>query len=271
MVASGCDTDAPTGDAGAVFGSRRRREREALLQAGFPDDWHRLCAERFPWVAGLDDDQRLRWERRTHEMVLDTSWEAARDFEVTDEMALTVAAQAQLLVLEQPDGSLSAVRAVVLHPTTIVVEGEHSQVDGLVSDDPTPILGEAVEHGPLLFAWDEVLHDVEHPEVGRNVVLHECAHVLDQLDGVFDGTPPITDPELARDWVRACTSAYEAVVEGTDPGVVDPYGGVNPGEFLAVATEAFFCEPHALHRAHPDLADVLGRYYGLDPRRWTRA
>jgi len=254
-----------------VFGSRRRRERAALLQAGFPAEWSEWCDRWFPWIGALDGDQRQRWERRTHEMVLDTSWEPARGFEITDEMAVTVAAQAQLLVLGLPDGALGAVRAVVLHPTTIVVEGEHSQVDGVVSDDPTPILGEAVEHGPLLFAWDEVLHDVEHPEEGRNVVLHECAHVLDAADGVYDGTPPITDPELADDWVRACTEAYHAVVEGSDPGVVDPYGGVNPAEFMAVATEAYFCEPHALHRAHPALSDVLGRYYGLDPRRWSGA
>jgi len=271
MVPGGCDSDPGTGDAGVVFGSRRRRERAELLAAGFPEQWRTLCAERFAWHPALTEEERRRWERRTHEMVLNTSWEAARGFDVTDEMALTIAAQAQLLVLGLPDGALAPVHAVVIHPSTIVMDGEHSQVDGVVSDDPTPILGEAVEHGPLLFAWDEVVNDTEHPEHGRNVVMHECAHVLDGADGVFDGTPLITDPELAEAWVQACSEAYDSVVEGTDPGVIDPYGGVNPAEFLAVVTEAFFGEPHALRRAHPDLADVLGRYYRVDPRRWNQA
>jgi hypothetical protein len=252
-----------------VFGSRRRRERQAAIDAGMPDDWRDACAARFPWFEALDADRRDRWERRTLEMVLDVSWEPARGFDVEDEMRLTIAAQAQLLVVDQPDGALGAVRSVVLHPTTIVVQGEHSQVDGLVSDDPTPILGEAVEHGPLLFAWDEVLDDVERPERGRNVVLHECAHVLDHLDGVVDGTPPIADADLAQRWVQACTEAYDDVVEGRDPGVIDPYGGVNPGEFFAVVTEAYFGEPHALHHAHPDLAEVLREFYGVDPRSWS--
>ncbi len=203
-------------------------------------------------------------------MVIDVSWEPARDFVVTDEMALTVAAQAQLLVVDQPDGALAGVRSVVVHPTTIVVEGEFSQVDGIVSDEPTPILGEAVEHGPLLFAWDEVLDDAHDPGRGRNVVLHECAHVLDQYDGVADGTPPIADPDLARRWVDACTRAYEDVVDGRDPGVIDPYGGVNPAEFFAVATEAYFCSPHALRRAHPELSGVLSEFFGVDPREWSR-
>jgi Mlc titration factor MtfA (ptsG expression regulator) len=253
---------------GHMFGSRRRRERQAALDAGMPGPWRSFCDSRFPWLATLDADRSERWERRTHEMVLDVSWEPARGFEVTDEMRLAVAGQAQLLVVDQPDGALGAVRSVVLHPSTIVVSGEHSQVDGIVSDDPTPILGEAVEHGPLLFAWDEVLHDVEHPERGRNVVLHECAHVLDHLDGVVDGTPPIADPELADRWVAACTAAYEDVVAGRDPGVIDPYGGVNPGEFFAVVTEAYFCEPHALRSAHPDLSEALADLYGVDPRNW---
>ena len=40
-----------------------------------------------------------------------------------------------------------------------------------------------------------------NPHDGHNVVFHEFAHKLDQLDGVFDGVPP-----LGGDAARACLS-----------------------------------------------------------------
>ena len=228
-----------------------------------------MCTRRFAWYRSLDDEQRARFERRVLEMVLDVSWEPARGFEISDEMRVTIAALAQLVVLELPDGALGRVHAVVVHPTTIVMEGEHSQVAGVVSDEPTAILGEAVDGGPILLAWDEVVDDVRHPRRGRNVVIHEFAHVVDMLDGVVDGTPPMADPEAAQRWIEICTDVFTRVVEGRAGHVLDPYAGVNPGEFFAVATEAFFCAPIELQREHPDLFAEFLAVYGLDPRSWA--
>jgi len=270
MLPMGCDTEAGAGDAGGVWNrSRRRRERQERLDAGFPDEWRTLCERRFRWYQRLDAEQRARFERRVLEMVLDVSWEPARGFEITDEMRVTVASLAQLVALELPDGALGRVHAVVMHPTTIVMEGEHSQVAGVVSDEPTAILGEAIDGGPILLAWDEVVDDVRHPRRGRNVVIHEFAHVIDMLDGVVDGTPPITDPDAAQRWITVCTDVFEQVVEGRAGHALDPYAGVNPGEFFAVATEAYFCDPIALQREHPELFTEFRAVYGLDPRTWA--
>lgn len=269
-MAMGCDSGAEAGEAGRVWNrSRRRRERQARLDAGFPDDWRTLCEQRFRWYRTLDDDRRARFERRVLEMVLDVSWEPARDFEITDEMRVTIASLAQLVALELPEGALGRVHAVVVHPTTIVMEGEHSQVEGVVSDEPTAILGEAVDGGPILLAWDEVVDDVRHPRRGRNVVIHEFAHVVDLLDGVVDGTPPIADPDAAQRWIAVCTDVFTRVVEGRAGHVLDPYAGVNAGEFFAVATEAFFCDPVALQHEHPELFAEFLAVYGLDPRIWA--
>ena len=162
------------------------------------------------------------------------------------------------------------VHAVIVHPTTTIMHGEHSQVDGIYSDDPTPVLGEAMMHGPLLVAWDEVQDDVHHAGDGRNVVFHEFAHTLDMLDGVTDGTPPM-DADLARRWVPVCTAVYEAVVEGRAGEVIDDYAGVNPAEFFAVVTEAFFDDPLGLRDEHPDLYDCFSDFYGQDPAGWFEA
>jgi MtfA peptidase len=247
------------------FETRRHRMRNAELEAGFSDEWRALCNRRFRWWFHLDDGERARLERLALGLILDIDWEAARDFEVTDEMTLTIAVQAALLILGLPDDSFSGVHAVIVHPSTLVLTGEHSQVEGLVSDGPMPILGQAEFNGPVLVAWDQVLDDARHAGTGHNVVFHEFAHKLDMLDGTTDGTPPLATQEQFDRWVEVCTRVYDEVAEGRGGHVLDPYAGVNAAEFFAVATEAFFDNPVGLRDEHADLYRCLGDYYRQDP------
>jgi hypothetical protein len=248
----------------------RHRIRRERYEAGFLPEWRELVAARLPHWSMLDDDERARLEDLTLGLVADKRWEAARGFEVTDEMIVTIAAQACLLVLGLPDDSYRKVGTVIVHPTTMVVTGEHSQVSGLRSDGPMEILGQAVYEGPILIAWDTVLAEARHPGRGHNVVFHEFAHQLDMLDGVVDGTPPLaTTADVAR-WVEVCTRIYGQVAHGRGGRSLGAYAGVNPGEFFAVATEAFFDGPLRLLAEHPDLYEVLGSFYRQDPAARVR-
>jgi Mlc titration factor MtfA (ptsG expression regulator) len=242
-----------------------RRER---YDAGFLQEWRELCGHRFRWWAPLDPDDRSRLEGLALAMVADTSWEAANGFELTDEMMVTIAVQAALLVLELPADAYRGVQAIVVHPSTLVLDGEHSLVPGVVSDGPMAILGQASYNGPVLIAWDQALDDARHPGRGHNVVFHEFAHKLDMLDGTVDGTPPLATSEDLQRWVRVCTAAYEEVVQGRGGHSLRSYAGVNPAEFFAVATESFFDDPLVLRREHPELYAVLGDYYRQDPAGW---
>ncbi len=253
-----------------LFGTRRHRRRRELLDAGFTDEWRRLCQQRLDWWTELADDERDRLEMVALGLVAEADWEPANGFTITEDMQVLIAAQAALLTVNLPfDDPYRDVHAIIVHPTTAVMHGEHSQVDGVYSDDPTPILGQAELHGPVLVAWDEVQDDVAHHGDGHNVVYHEFAHKLDMLDGVTDGTPPMSR-ELAERWVPVCTEVYEAVVEGRAGEVLDDYAGVNPAEFFAVATEAFFDDAEGLEHEHPELYDCFREFYGQDPAAWSR-
>lgn len=247
------------------FETRRHRLRRETLEAGFTDGWRDLCARRFRWWGVLTDEERERLEGLTLQMVAGTTWEAASGFGLTDEIVVTIAAQACLLLLGLPDDGYRQVTSVVVHPTTLVLSGEHSQVGGVVSDSPMPLLGQAQYRGPVLVAWDEVLDDARHPGRGVNVVFHEFAHQLDMLDGTTDGTPPLASAEEYERWVAVCTDAYHRAESGRGGSTLRPYAGVNPAEFFAVATEAFFDAPRRLRAEHPDLYDVLAGFYRQDP------
>jgi Mlc titration factor MtfA (ptsG expression regulator) len=182
-------------------------------------------------------------------------------------MAVTIAVQAALAVLTLTVDAYREVSAIVVFPTTMRSSGVRAgPIPGTVTDDVFPVLGEAhSRRGPVLLAWDQVLHDARNPGSGRNVVVHEFAHKLDMLDHVIDGTPPLESRGDLDRWIAVCTEAYDALRAGDDRPPLDPYGATNVGEFFAVATEAFFAAPRALRTHEPDLYDVLRDYYGQDP------
>lgn len=245
--------------------TRRHRLRRELSEAGFRPEWREVVAERMAHWTLLDGGERDRLEALSLALMVDKRWEAAHGFEMSDEIMVTIAAQAALLQLGLADDAYRGVKTVIVHPTTLVLTGEHSQVPGLASDAPMPILGQAQYDGPVMIVWDAVLEAARHPERGHNVVYHEFAHKLDMLDGTVDGTPPLESREQLDRWVAVCTAVYEKVQRGAGSGAIGDYAGVNPAEFFAVATEAFFDNSVRLRRDEPDLYGVLVDFYRQDP------
>jgi len=248
-----------------LFETKRRKRRRELLDAGFTPEWRRMLTQRMVHYSMLDDDERERLEGLALDLVVGKHWEAAAGFELTDDIEVTIAAQAALLLLGLPDDAFDGVHAIVVHPTTLVLSGQHSMLPGLVSDEPMPILGQAAQDGPVLIAWDSALAAARHPERGFNVVYHEFAHKLDMLSGGMDGTPPLADQAQLDRWIEVCTEVFERVATGAAGPALRSYGGVNPSEFFAVATESFFDIPLVLQAQEPALYDVLADFYRQDP------
>jgi voltage-gated potassium channel Kch len=186
--------------------------------------------------------------------------------------AEVLALNAQLLSEAEGDGAgAHAVIAKELEELGRSMREMTDKVGGIVSDDPMPILGQAAYQGPVLIVWDEALNEARHPGTGHNVVFHEFAHKIDMLDGTIDGTPPLATRDELERWVEVCTRVYGQVSSGNGGRTLRAYAGVNPAEFFAVATEAFFDDPRGLHDEHGDLYDVLREFYRQDPLTWSAA
>lgn len=234
---------------------------------GLPDQWLEIVEEHVAVWSRLDDTDRETLETTSDWLLRHKHWEAANGFALTDEITVTIAAQAALLVLGLSVDDYREVSAIVVYPTAMVSRGEHAgPISGTVSDGPIPILGEAHDHrGPVLLAWDEADAAARHIGTGHNVVVHEFAHKLDMLDGVVNGSPPLAGRVDADRWRAVCTDAFTALAEGTDRPPLQPYGATNPAEFFAVTTEAFFDVPASLARHEPDLYEVFRDFYGHVP------
>jgi Mlc titration factor MtfA (ptsG expression regulator) len=117
----------------------------------------------------------------------------------------------------------------------------------------------------VILAWSEVLAGAADPDDGRNVVLHEFAHQIDQDGGDADGRPWLHDAMARQQWAAVMDEGLTRLREAPST-TLDDYGSTDPAEFFAVATEAFFERPQALVDEAPALYGELARLYRLDPR-----
>ena len=249
---------------------RQRREQRSLARRAIDEAlWQRVLAQ-LPFVAkrSVPDQVRLR---RMASLFLDRKeFSGAGGFVVDDAIALSVAVQACLPVLELGIEHYEGFVGIVMHADAVVARREVTDHDGIVHHYDEVLAGEAMEGGPVMLSWADVMggDETEAPATAYNVVIHEFAHVLDMRDGVPDGVPLLATRRDREAWLSVLMPAYdrfcEQLVCGYDT-VLDPYAAESPDEFFAVASEAFFVTPEALKEEQPALYRLLASYYRQDP------
>jgi Mlc titration factor MtfA (ptsG expression regulator) len=192
--------------------------------------------------------------------------------EMTDEIRVTVAAQACLLLLHRGEDDYPGLSSILVYPSAYRVHTrEHSEY-GLVTESDQVRLGEAWTAGTVILSWDDVRHGVADDRDGHNVVLHEFAHQLDMEDRDPDGAPVLADRRMYVAWARVLGREYEQLKDAVDRHqytLMDAYGTQSPAEFFAVATETFFEKPMKLRDEHSELYEQLREFYGQDPAAWS--
>ncbi len=249
-----------------------RRRRRRLTAHPPPPHWSDLLADNFTLFTRLTAEERERLLRKVQVFVPEKNWEGCNGLVITEEVQITIAAQACLLVLGIEDEIFDHVLSILVYPTAYIAPDQHITRAGVVIEGQSNRLGEAWYRGPVILSWDDVLAGGRQEASGSNLVLHEFAHQLDMRNGsAMDGTPPLPSVDLASRWPIVMEREFQQLrrdCRRRDWPLLDCYGTTNRAEFFAVATEVFFERPAALSSRHPDLYDVLREYYRQDPRRY---
>ena len=183
-------------------------------------------------------------------------------------MRVTIAAMACLLLLGRSgEACYPRLRQVLVYPEPFVVPRRQLLPGGVVSEMPQALAGESWAQGQVILAWSEVVAGAADPADGRNVVLHEFAHQIDQDGGDADGRPWQRDAALRQRWAAVVDEGLARLREAPSEAL-DAYASTDPAEYFAVATEAFFERPQALRDAAAPLYEALVRLYRLDPAAW---
>lgn len=182
------------------------RRRANWRAQPFPAAWRRILRRRVPLIARLPPPLQRRLKGQVQALLAEVPVIGCRGLEVTDEMRVTIAAQAALLLLGQT-ARFENLRQILLYPATFVADRSVIVAGGVQQPQRQVLAGESWGHGQVVLSWDAVRDGAAVPDDGQNVVLHEFAHQLDQATGPANGAPRLTDSARVAQWAAVMEQA----------------------------------------------------------------
>lgn len=134
----------------------KEKRREKLRSQPFPADWERVLRKNVPLYLRLSEEDRRELHGHVHVFLQEKRFEGCAGLRVTDEIRLTVAAQACLLLLRRPTDYYPGLYSILVYPTTYVAPVVRHDDVGVVSEYEEDRSGETWEQGSLVLSWDDV-------------------------------------------------------------------------------------------------------------------
>lgn len=245
--------------------------RRKLRAQPFPPAWRDILKQRVPYARRLPADLQLQLKRHIQVFIAEKEFVGCAGLQITDDIRVTVAAHACLLLLNRRSDYFPGLRHVLVYPDSFMVQRVRNDSAGVLHEQRQVLAGESWEQGKVILSWHDVLQGAAVTDDGRNVVIHEFAHQLDQEDGQANGLPILGRREFQRRWTEVFTREFESLrhqAQQQQASLLDHYGATDPAEFFAVATEVFFEQPERLASEHRALYELLSGYYRINPLSW---
>ena len=243
----------------------RWRERRILERHPISEpDWRAVLAAN-PLLRRLPASDQARLRVLATFLLQEKALEPVQGLRLTSAMKARLAALVCLPVLNLGLRWYRDWHSIDVYPDLFIPERQQVDAAGVVHHDRSVLEGEAWQHGPVILSWEGV--ERAGSPSGHNVVFHEMAHKLDMLNGEANGYPPLHARMSRRTWSRVLSASYKRLEDAASVGrpPLDGYGLESPGEFFAVASEAFFETPQVLHAFDPDLYRQLSLFYRQQP------
>ena len=252
-----------------MFDLLKQRRWRQLRSQSVPETWQPMIERNVSFFKRLPAEDQAELLGHMQVFLAEKLFEGCGGLKLTDEIRLTIAAQACLLLLHRKTRYFPTLVTILVYPSTYMVE-ENRPLQGPVWEEVAlPRLGETGRRmGTLVLTWEAAKYGGADPSDGKNVVLHEFAHQLDFENGATDGTPALDSRQQQLSWAQVMRTEFASLRAADETGIptlLDTYGATNPAEFFAVATEAFFEQPYALRTQHPKLYAELQSFFRQDP------
>ncbi|MFS1524940.1 zinc-dependent peptidase [Microbulbifer sp. 2304DJ12-6] len=231
-----------------------------------------LLGQTLPLYPYLNPQQQAELRGNIALFLHDKTFVGCEGLQINERMKVTIAAHACLLLLGRKNECYPSLYTLLLYPDTYVAR--ETKREGYIETAKHSVrAGEAHYRGPVVLSWGDLEENLQYPDRGHNVALHEFAHKVDEEDGRFDGRPLFERAGEGANWAGVMNREFTRLrrraqfgnLADEAPSVLDLYGAQSPAEFFAVATETFFTIPVAMQKLHPQLYGELSHFYRLDP------
>jgi len=255
-----------------MFGFKKWR-RNRLIKKPFPDRWQQILQQNVPYYRFLPAELQPKLEGFIQIFLHENTFEGCGGLEISDEIRVTIAAQACILLLGIDDLSAfyEGLRSVLVYPESYVARVKNTQNSFFVEEGFQQRHGEAWSRGLVVLAWNEVKKGGSDIHDGQNLVFHEFAHQLDYDYGATSEIESTDQSSSFLSWGRVVGNEYNNLLDALKKNqrtLIDEYGATNLAEFFAVVTEHFFEQPTALRKKHPELYRQLQSFYRQDPAQY---
>ncbi|HZV93833.1 MAG TPA: zinc-dependent peptidase, partial [Caldimonas sp.] len=131
-----------------------RRRRARLRARAFPAAWRRILRRRVPLVARLPPHLQLRLKGHIQVFIAEKPFIGCNGQRITDDVRVTIAAQACLLLLGHPQPDcFPRLRQVLVYPDAFVADRERPVGAGLVQAQRHTLAGESWTQGQVILSW----------------------------------------------------------------------------------------------------------------------
>ena len=222
-----------------------------------------------PYARALPKNDQARLRQLTAQLLRVKSFEGVAGFEVTATVRARIALHAAVPVLNLGLDYYADWSSIVIYPGDFRVHDEYMDEHGVVHREIMDLCGQSLSQGPIVLSWESMREEDETP-ADHDLVIHECAHKLDLLNGDANGFPTLHPDMDARAWARDFHAAYRQLcseLNTRSASHIDPYAAEDPAEYFAVLSETFFTAPHIVYENHPAVYKQLQRFYRQDPRQ----
>lgn len=256
-----------------MLGFLKDRHRKRLKARPFPNEWVKSIKNNVAFFTRLSASDQAELLDDVQIFLAEKSFEGCAGQEITDEVRVTIAVQACLLLLHRKTDYFPRLLTILVYPSTYLADDQRPITAEIWEEGKSHRAGETARTmGSMVLAWDAVKSGAADPSDGKNVVLHEFAHQLDYENFAADGTPALATRQQQLAWREVMRTEFASLraAEATGiPTLLDTYGAMNSAEFFAVSTEAFFERPLRLRSQHPRLYSELQNYFRQDPVQFS--
>lgn len=236
------------------------RIRKKKAGTPLPENSKELLYDYVKFYRNLSEEEQQKFEERCAQFLASVKITGANAV-VEDLDAMLIAAGAVIPVFQIPDWHYINLNEILVYQGTFNEDFDQAGTDrniaGMVGTG-------ALQNVMLLTKW-QLRQGFINNKDANNTAIHEFVHLIDKMDGTFDGVPEIIlERKYTQQWMQLMQNTIAQMKQyGSD---INMYGATNTVEFFAVISEYFFEMPDLLQTNHPKLYEMLCRIYKTELR-----
>jgi MtfA peptidase len=242
--------------------------RAFIKRKKLPENWLKVLNNDVPYYKILPELMKQELHKCILVLMSEKIFEGCGGFTVTDREKVIISAYAGLLITGEPSGFYPSLRTILVYPDHYVAPVHEEDESGVMTEGVEPRSGESWDLGTIVLSWNDIQNDLAHSFSGKNLIIHEFSHQLDDQYGLTAGIDLNGRVHTKNEWNDILSRHYLELKQDIEKGIkslIDSYGATSPAEFFAVVTECFFENGYRLRNKYPQLYKALKSFYNIDP------